>query len=146
MPIPSLESVFYIMKTKGHSLCLSLCRIFNFFCSSPQSSDFKSDVQKHILKTHIPDSETFCVCVCFVDIHSNACVKTRQRHPPGDIVRRAGGYAGLYGVSAVHTHCVKGLVVTVAEGIEVDVGLGSCSRAGLTCKRTHRERKQKQVK
>lgn len=57
---------------------------------------------------------------------------TLKRPLPGDIVWRASRDAGFNGVRAIHTHCVKGLVVTVSKGIEVDVGLGSCSGAGLT--------------
>lgn len=58
---------------------------------------------------------------------------------PGDVVRRASRDAGFNGVGAIHTHCVKGLV-TVPKGIEVDVGLRSCSGPGLTWKHTHTEK------
>ena len=61
---------------------------------------------------------------------------------PGDIVRRASRDAGFNGVRTIHAHRVKGLVVTVPEGIEVDVGLGSGSRAGLTWKHKQREREK----
>lgn len=45
-------------------------------------------------------------------------------HRPGDVVRGAGGEAGLQTVGAVHTDRVRGLaVVGVGEGVQEDAGL-----------------------
>ena len=62
-------------------------------------------------------------------------------HLPGDIVRRASRDAGFNGVAAVHTHCVKGLVITVPKGIKVDISLGSCLRPRLTWRLTKNEKR-----
>lgn len=56
----------------------------------------------------------------------------REALVPGDVVWRAGGDAGLDGVRAVHAHGVEGLVLPVAKGLQVNVGLRGRPGAGLT--------------
>lgn len=73
--------------------------------------------------------------------HRHTGVYTHRRLP-GDIVWWASRDAGFNGVGAIHTHCVKGLVVTVPKGIEVDVGLGSCSGSRLTWKHAHGKKEE----
>lgn len=61
---------------------------------------------------------------------------------PGNIIWWTRRDAGFNWVGAVHTHGVKGLVVTESEGIKIDVGLGCCSRGRLTWKHKNPERER----
>lgn len=127
------------MYTKGNLCVFQKC--FMSYFNFSRSVSFTSV----IIKEWWEDWVMFISTERRADTDIHVCTHTNSTHRgplPGDIVWWASRDAGFNGVGAIHTHCVKGLVVTVPKGIEVDVGLGSCSGSRLTWKHAHRKKEK----